>query len=74
MNKQKVYKTAQEQWRGKFREISGNRENFVTVHGEIVLGTDSMKIQVPEGFDESGPGWNVKLEKPDPADKNDDAN
>ena len=70
MNKQKVYKTAQEQWRGKFREISGNRENFVTVLGEIVSGTESMKIQVPE----SGPGWNVKLEKPDPADKNDDAN
>ena len=32
-----------------------------------------MKRQVPKGFDVSGPGWRVKLEKPDPAAENDDA-
>ena len=36
MKKQKVYKTAQEQWTSRFREISGNPENFEAVLGEIV--------------------------------------
>ena len=40
--------------------------------GEIVSETDSMKRQVPKGFDVSGPGWMVKLENPDPAAENDD--
>ena len=62
---QNVYKTAQDQWRSKFRVTSGNRENFEAVLGEIVSERDSMKRQVPKGFDESGPGWIVKLDKPD---------
>ena len=32
-----------------------------------------MKRQVPKGFDESGPGWVVKTEKPNPVAENDDA-
>ena len=32
-----------------------------------------MKRQVPKGFDESGPGWIVKLEEPDTTAQNDDA-
>ena len=58
---------------GRFRESSGSRENFEAVLGEIVSETHSMKRQVPKGFDESGPGWIVKLEKPDPAAVNHDA-
>ena len=41
--------------------------------GEIVSKTDYMKRQVPKSFDESDPGWIVKLEKPDPAAENCDA-
>ena len=32
-----------------------------------------MKRPVPKGFDESGPGWIVKLEEPDTTAEDDDA-